>query len=42
MMRKNLPAFTTSEKEKPEDYINIANRKINKKPLNLVRIEKKS
>lgn len=41
-MRKNLSAFTMLEKGKPEDYIKIANRKINKIPLNLVRIEKKS
>ena len=41
-MRKNLLILTKIEKEKPEDYINITDRKINKKPLNSVKIKEEN
>ena len=42
MMRKNLTIFTKIEKKKPEDCIDIADKRINKKPLNSVRTEKEN
>ena len=41
-MRKNLPTLTRIKKEKSEDRVNIADRKINEKPPNLVRTEEKN
>ena len=42
MIRKNVPTLTRIEKEKPEDCVDIADRKIDEKPPNPVRIEEEN
>lgn len=42
MISKNLPTLTRTRKEKPEDYINIADKKINEKLPNLVGIKEEN
>ena len=39
MMKKNLLTLTRTGKEKPEDRVDIADRKIDEKPPNLVETE---
>ena len=41
-MRKNLPTLTKIGNEKPEDHIDIANKKINEKPSNPVKTEEEN
>ena len=41
-MKKNLPTWTRTKKEKPEDCIDITDRKINKKPPNPVETEEEN
>ena len=41
-MRKNLSTLTRIGKKKPEDCVNIADRKINKKPSNLLETEEEN
>ena len=41
-MRKNLPTLTKIGKEKPEDCVDIADKKIDEKPPNLVGTEEEN
>ena len=42
MMRKNPPILTRTGKKKPENCINIADKKINEKPPNPVETEEEN
>ena len=42
MMRKNLPTLNKTKKEKWEDCIDIADKKIDEKPLNPAKTEEEN